>query len=159
MRDVCRPLYQDDTTPVGTHGLCVRCVKAIRVTMIRVTLCRDARSERPSPLNPRCCNFRSTTDAQTERPYSGLHVSSLYVRCVLCIKSIRVTLCRNARLVRPLRPYKGLLVRSAESSSSYSPSLLDRSQGAHSVEHGEDGHAYISEDGHPHGGYPEQCQE
>ena len=32
---------------------------------------RDARSVRPSPLNHGCCNALSTTDAQTERPYSG----------------------------------------------------------------------------------------
>ena len=66
----------------------------------RVTLCRDARSERPlyQRLQHRDCNgdgrsveclvggrpyratYRcSTTDAQTERPYIGLLVSSLLV--------------------------------------------------------------------------------
>ena len=102
MRDVCRLLCQSES-----------------VTMIRVTPCRDARSERPSPLNPRCCNFRSTTDAQTERPYKGLFI----YRC-------------ETKL-----------------------GLLDRSQGAHSIEHGEDGHAYVGEDRHPHGGYTKQRKE
>ena len=33
---------------------------------------------------------------------------------------------------------------------------FDGAQGAHRVEHGEDGDAYVGEDRHPHGGYPEQ---
>ena len=68
---------------------------------------------------------------------------------------IRVTLCRNARLVRPLRPYKGLFIYRCETKLG----LLDRSQSAHSVEHRKDGHTYISEDCHPHSGYTEQCEE
>ena len=33
---------------------------------------------------------------------------------------------------------------------------FDGAQGAHRIEYGEDCDAYVSEDGHPHGGYAEQ---
>ena len=38
---------------VGTLGLSVRCIKVERVMMRQVTRCRDARSERPSPVPQR----------------------------------------------------------------------------------------------------------
>ena len=65
---------------------------------------------------------------------------------------IRVTLCRDAQTERP---YKGLFIYRCETKLG----LLDWSQSAHRVEHGEDCDAYIGEDGHPHSGYTEQCEE
>ena len=45
-------------------------------------MCRDARSVRPSPLSFTAFRLqrpgRSTTDAQSERPYKGLYVNSGY---------------------------------------------------------------------------------
>ena len=44
--------------------------------------CRDARSERPLSNQLDAVTF-DTTDAQTERPYSGLPVNPLHVRACL----------------------------------------------------------------------------
>ncbi len=45
-----------ETTTVGTLGLSVRCRMTL-TTLVVTEFCRDARSERPSPLIPRRCNL------------------------------------------------------------------------------------------------------
>ena len=65
------------------------------IRIVKTSSYRDAREclagGRPSPLRPRCCNFRSTTDAQIVRPYTA-------------------TSCFDATDAQIVRPYKSLLV-------------------------------------------------
>ena len=80
--------------PVGTHGLCVRCSTAGRLALSTT----DAQTERPYS---RYTSRFDTTDAQTERPYSGytscctttdaqtVRPYSRYMSCVRCVKPIR----------------------------------------------------------------------
>ena len=76
---------------VGTHDLCVRCVKAKRVTP-----CRDARSSVRCVKGYRV-SYLTGTDASRRVAHVGTHDL-----CVRCVASKRVTPCRDARSVRPL---------------------------------------------------------
>ena len=48
---------------VGTHGLCVRCIKGYSIEVLTGT---DAQTVRPYRVTSRC----TTTDAQIVRPYT-----------------------------------------------------------------------------------------
>ena len=103
----CKVARNDGASGTNTVGTLVsvkpegvRCIRWLlafscwllaRATASVTAPCRDARSVRPSPSRPRCCNFRSTTDAQTERSYTATYRFDT----------------TDAQIVRP---YTGLLV-------------------------------------------------